>query len=464
MPACWGSSRSSRTASSTLSFVAALTLWALLLTTLETVAMETRALRATSTIFDMKGVPRISLENVYQNTISLYGPGVKRWKDGRLEGWKAGRLEGCFFRLFHSSTLPLFHPSIMSSNLSEVHTAMHIFTTRPKENVAYADEMIYKGIMKSLALLLFLLILPLSAFASVITADSYLLVEKDSLTVIAGKDYHHPLPPASTTKVMTTILALEKLDEEQSIVPTKKVLSIPASKLSLFPGRPYKAIDLIKGALVESANDAAYSLSVAVAGSEEKFAEMMNAKAREIGALESHFENASGLYVPGHRMSAYDLALIFRYALENKRFQEIIGTKYFFFSRGDTGDVRYMNHNRLLFCFAPSIGGKTGFTRASKQCYVGAFQKEGKTYILSILGSRSLWTDACNILQQIYTEVPTQREISLVKASNIAVSSLAMRDKKITFTSYTVKKHRKPVVKKRLKRLRKRKHLRYRRV
>src|SRR5271157_3627293 len=280
--------------------------------------------------------------------------------------------------------------------------------------------MIYKGVMKSL-ILLFLLILPLSAFASEITADSYLLVEKDSFAVIAGKNYHWSLPPASTTKVLTTILALERLDEEQTIVPTKRVLSLPASKLSLFPGRPYKAIDLIKGAIVESANDAAYSLSVAIGGSEEKFAEMMNEKAHEIGAFDSNFENASGLYVPGHFTSAYDLALIFRYALENKRFQEIIGMKYFFFRRGDAPDVRYMNHNRLLFCFAPSIGGKTGFTHASKHCYVGAFEKEGKTHILSILGSKNLWTDAVSILQQIYTEVPTQREISLVKASNIGV-------------------------------------------
>ncbi len=319
--------------------------------------------------------------------------------------------------------------------------------------------------MKRLVLLVFFLILPVSAFAAQITADSYLLVEKDSFTVIAGKDYHRPLPPASTTKVLTAILALEKLDEAQSIVPTKQVLSIPASKLSLFPGKPYKAIDLIEGAMVESANDAAYSLSVAVAGSEEKFAEMMNEKAREIGALDSHFENASGLYLPGHRTSAYDLALIFRYALENKRFQEIIGTKYFLFNRGDA-DIRYMNHNRLLFCFAPSIGGKTGFTHASRHCYVGAFEKEGKTYILSILGSRNLWCDATAILQQIYNDVPTQREISLARASNVPVSSFASETvgKKIALVTYTVKKEKRSHARKRLRRARKGKRLRYRRV
>ncbi len=281
--------------------------------------------------------------------------------------------------------------------------------------------MVYNGFMKTVAFLLFL-VFPLCALASEITADSYLLVEKDSFSVIAGKDYHDPLPPASTTKVLTSIIALEKFGNEDSIVPTKDVLSLPASKLSLVPGRPYPAMDLIKGALVESANDAAYSLGVAMAGSEEAFADMMNEKAREIGAVDSHFENASGLYLPGHRASAWDLALIFRYALDNKEFQEIVGTKYFLFNRGN-GNVRYMNHNRFLFCFAPSIGGKTGFTHASRHCYVGAFEKEGKTYILSILGSRNLWGDAVNILQTIYPEVPTQREISLAKASNVVLTS-----------------------------------------
>jgi hypothetical protein len=95
---------------------------------------------------------------------------------------------------------------------------------------------------------------------------------------------------------------------------------------------------------------------------------------------------------------------------------------------------------------------------------VGAFEKEGKTYILSILGSRDLWTDAVSILQQIYTEVPTQREISLVKASNIGVASSMVREKKITLSSYTVKKEKKSAAKKRLKRARKGKRLRYRRV
>ena len=255
-----------------------------------------------------------------------------------------------------------------------------------------------------------------------ITARSYLLVEKETMAVLAGKNYHEELPLASTTKVMTTILALEMLDGSVPITATASVRKIPPSKLNLAPGRSYRAEDLIRGTMVESANDAAYALGVAIAGSEEDFAAMMNDKARDIGAINTHFKNASGLYVPGHYSTCWDLALMFRYALSNDQFREIISEKYFLF-KGERRDIRYANHNRLLFCFEPSIGGKTGFTRASKHCYVGAFEKDGQVYILALLGSRNLWGDAVDILAQLYERVPTKTELTMAKASALTLSS-----------------------------------------
>jgi D-alanyl-D-alanine carboxypeptidase (penicillin-binding protein 5/6) len=85
--------------------------------------------------------------------------------------------------------------------------------------------------------------------------------------------------------------------------------------------------------------------------------------------------------------------------------------------------VRYKNHNRLLFCFEPTIGGKTGFTRASKHCYVGAFEKEGRVYILSMLGSRDLWGDAVKILEGLYSDLPSDKEIRLAKSSSLTFTS-----------------------------------------
>ncbi len=281
-------------------------------------------------------------------------------------------------------------------------------------------------VRKSLPVPLAVALIALLAFClraeAEITAHSYLLVEKESMAVLAGRNYHDELPPASTTKVMTTILALEKLDGSSSITAPASVRKIPPSKLNLAPGKSYMAADLIKGTMVESANDAAYTLGVAVAGTEEEFAAMMNEKAREIGAINTHFKNASGLYLPGHYSTCWDLALMFRYALSSDQFREIISQRYFLF-RGGRQDVRYANHNRLLFCFEPSIGGKTGFTRVSKHCYVGAFEKDGHVYILALLGSRNLWGDAVEILRELYERVPTKTELTLAKASAITLSS-----------------------------------------
>ncbi|MCX8110894.1 MAG: serine hydrolase [Syntrophorhabdaceae bacterium] len=297
-------------------------------------------------------------------------------------------------------------------------------------------------------IMLFLISLPIPALAynnninnsMGITALSYILVDKDSFEIIAGRDYHRPLPPASTTKVMTTIVALETLKGNENIVPDRGVLKIPRTKLNLVPGKRYRADDLIKGAMIESANDAAYALATSIGGTEANFALMMNKKAREIGAKNTNFKNASGLYVPDQYTTTYDLALIFRYALSNERFREIIKTRYFLFRDGKKS-IRYQNHNRFLFCFEPAIGGKTGYTRVSRHSYVGAFEKNGKTYILALLGSEDKWADAVEVLKVLYERLPSDREMRLAKASSIVLSSYREKNiKKIKKTSQTTHK------------------------
>ena len=286
-------------------------------------------------------------------------------------------------------------------------------------------------------IILFLALLSLSAFRRMIsiTAKSYILVEKDTFQVIAGRDYERRLPPASTTKVMTTILAIERLDGNEMITPDHTVLKFPRLKLHLVPGNRYMSMDLMKGAMIESANDAAYTLGAYIGGSEENFARMMTEKAIGIGAANTNFKNASGLYVEGQYTSCYDLALIFRYALSNDKFRGVVSTKYFLFQDRQKS-TRYKNHNRFLFCFEPAIGGKTGFTQASKHCYVGAFEKDGKEYILSLLGSRDLWGDSVLILKNLYDQLPSDREMKLAKAHSLVL------------TSYHERVEKKPVVEK----------------
>jgi serine-type D-Ala-D-Ala carboxypeptidase (penicillin-binding protein 5/6) len=255
-----------------------------------------------------------------------------------------------------------------------------------------------------------------------ITAASYLLVEKETFQVISGKDFHAKMAPASTTKVMTAIIAIERLTGEEQVVPDRSVSAIPASKLNLVPDQKYRAMDLVKGALVKSANDAAYALAVHIGGTESSFAQLMTEKAAEIGARNTQFRNASGLFADGQYTTCYDLALIFRYALSNETFKEASATKYFLFNN-DNKNIKYKNHNRLLFCFEPTIAGKTGFTRLSRHCYVGAFEKDGKVYILSLLGSNNLWGDAILILKNLYNELPSDKEIKMAKACPVMLAS-----------------------------------------
>lgn len=272
-------------------------------------------------------------------------------------------------------------------------------------------------------LLLLFVLFPLFLSANDdITAKAYILVEKDTFNVIAGRDWDRRLPPASTTKVMTTIVAMERLNGDEAIVPDSNVLKFPRSKLHLVPGSSYTSMDLIKGAMIESANDAAYTLGAYVGGSEENFARLMNEKALAIGARNTNFKNASGLYVEGQYTSCYDLALMFRYALAKDKFREIVGTKYFLFQDRQKA-TRYRNHNRFLFCFEPAVGGKTGFTQVSKHTYVGAFEKDGKEYILSLLASRDLWGDSIRILKNVFEQLPSDREIRLAKAHAITLTS-----------------------------------------
>jgi D-alanyl-D-alanine carboxypeptidase (penicillin-binding protein 5/6) len=276
-----------------------------------------------------------------------------------------------------------------------------------------------------------------------VTAPSYLLVEMDNLQIIAGKDYHKRLPPASTTKVMTTLLAIEKLEGNETIVPGKEVRAISASKMNLIPGKGYKSIDLMKGAMVESANDAAYALAVYIGGTENGFAATMNEKARALGAINTNFVNASGLPVDDQYTTCYDLAIIFKQALLSPRFRELIGIQYFLYQDAYKR-VQYKNHNRLLFCFEPSIGGKTGYTRKARHCYVGAFEKDGKVYILTLLGSRNLWGDTVQILKTLYDRVPTDEELRLARYCSPSL------------TSQRVKKIVKPAAKKKVNRTKKR--------
>jgi D-alanyl-D-alanine carboxypeptidase len=225
--------------------------------------------------------------------------------------------------------------------------------------------------------------------------------------ILYQKESELRLPPASTTKVVTAILALEsgrKLTE--LITVSKAATRVQASKLYLRPGQTITIEHLLYGILLSSANDASMVLAEGIAGSVEQYTELMTKKAHDIGALNSNFTNPHGLTAPDHYSTARDLAILFRYAMKNPIFREIVQTKISSVSSNSVVRKRTVarrisvrNHNRLLWNFDGAIGGKTGYTYAAQKCFVGAVARNGVTLIVSILGARDQWGDTKRLLE-----------------------------------------------------------------
>jgi D-alanyl-D-alanine carboxypeptidase (penicillin-binding protein 5/6) len=227
-----------------------------------------------------------------------------------------------------------------------------------------------------------------------ITAPSALLIDAQTQRVIYAKSPHSRRAPASTTKVMTALVILEKISLDRVIKIPSWVRSVEPSKIYLKSGEKYRVRDLLHATLISSANDAAEVLGVTAAGSRTKFAQWMNAKARAIGCRDTHFTTASGLPL-GHQYStAYDLALIMKYARKNAFIVDSMERRYHAIYSTAGRKIYLKNHNRLLWKTEEnSVIGKTGWTRKGKACFVGRIQWHGREVFVSLLGSHRLWHD-----------------------------------------------------------------------
>ena len=237
------------------------------------------------------------------------------------------------------------------------------------------------------------------------SAVAALVMGAETGEVVYEKNPHLPLPMASTTKVMTALLGVERLRPHELVEVSAHAAAMAPSKIYLKPGELIRVDDLLQAILLKSANDASAALAEKVSGSEAAFARLMTRRARELGALNTHFENASGLPADDHYSTAYDLAVLLRYAMRRLDFAEIMQMKTASVESvaGRMWNIR--NHNRLLWTFPGALGGKTGWTRASRHCYVGMVEKGGRTLIVSVLASSRLWDDIQELLQYGFSDV-----------------------------------------------------------
>ncbi len=225
------------------------------------------------------------------------------------------------------------------------------------------------------------------------SAESFLLMDGNTGKILSARNADTRLPMASTTKIMTCIVALESVPAGDTVIVPAAAVGVEGSSMYLTRGERLTLLDLLFGLMLESANDAAVSIALHVSGSIEAFAEKMNEKASELGMHNTHFVNPHGLPANDHYSSAYDMSLLMRYCMQNEIFVEISGTQTK--SVPALGDKsRYLsNHNRLLRSYQGCIAGKTGYTKAAGRCLVTAAKRDGKTLICTTLGDPNDWND-----------------------------------------------------------------------
>ena len=237
-------------------------------------------------------------------------------------------------------------------------------------------------------------VVPYADVYSLDAAKGAVLIDAASGRVIEENNCRSRLPNASTTKIMTAILTLEQPDLDEMFTVDANAIAVEGSSMGLTEGDSVSLRTLAWGMLLSSGNDAANAAAVRIDGSIEKFCERMNKKAAELGMQDTHFSSPSGLENGEHYTTAYDLALLARYALQNDDFAEMVSSKSAKLYYGNPPYHRWLtNHNRLLWQCEDCIGIKTGFTKAAGRCLVSAAERDGLTLIAVTLDAPDDWRD-----------------------------------------------------------------------
>ena len=231
-----------------------------------------------------------------------------------------------------------------------------------------------------------------------ISAKAAFLMDADTGAILYQKNPDLRLPPASTTKVMTAIVALENDQLDSVVCATKDASRVQPCKVEIRSGEKWRMDDLLRCTLLNSANDACVVIAEGSAGSIANFTRRMNLKAKKIGANNTHFSNPHGLDQRNHYSTARDLVLIFKYAIHNPTFREIVQTESMSIQGPNQRLIYLRNHNKLLGRYAGMIGGKTGYTRRASKCFVGEAQQNGKNLLVCVLGSKNHFKDVVTLL------------------------------------------------------------------
>ena len=265
-------------------------------------------------------------------------------------------------------------------------------------------------------------------------ASGAVLMDVTTKRVLFAQNAHAQLPMASTTKIMTALIALETCALDTVVTVPKEAYGKEGSSIYLNNGEKITIQDLLYGLMLSSGNDAAVTLAIHIGGSVEGFAQIMNNRAKEIGCTNTNFVTPNGLHDQAHYTSAYDLALISSVAMQNEAFRKIVSTKYWKTTSGDI--IRtFKNKNKILWQYEGGNGIKTGFTKAAGRCLAFSAERGGHTIVGVVLNCPDMWNDAKAMLDYGFTDytwktfVKAGDTVATLKVSRGMKNSLEIRAK-----------------------------------
>lgn len=236
-----------------------------------------------------------------------------------------------------------------------------------------------------------------------VSARTAVVIDVNSGRVLYEKQKDEKAYPASTTKIMTALLAIEQGDLNETVKIAPEAVGMEGSSIYLAPGEELPLRDLVYGLMLRSGNDAAVAIAGKIGGDPQAFVDMMNSRARELGAKNTHFVNPNGLYDDDHYTTAYDMALIARQAMHNPAFREVAGAKSYQAHRGEDKFNTFYNKNKTVYQYEGGNGIKIGYTKASGRTLVASSKKGDLELICVVMGAPNWFQDAYALMDYVYS-------------------------------------------------------------
>lgn len=250
------------------------------------------------------------------------------------------------------------------------------------------------------------------------SAKAACVMEMQTGRVLFESNMHARLPMASTTKVMTALLALELGDPQSMVTCSQNAFGVSGTSIYLQQGESLTLSDMLLGLMLASGNDAAVAISEHIGGTTAQFVEMMNDRAREIGAVNTHFANPHGLPDDNHYTTAYDLALITREAMKNEAFRQLVSTQQASIPwEGRTYDRQLRNKNKLLSAYQGATGVKTGYTSKAGRCLAFGAAREGMEIVGAVLCCGDWFDEAARLMDGCFDTYAMTDVLGLTKSA-----------------------------------------------